>query len=288
MKMKNEELIAMLNSDLADEHAAIIRYLIHAYQEGEDTPMGAGLLARSREEMWHMHWLGMIICRLGGEPDLKPGPYPFDPKSRATMLKSYVAYEEKLIPHYNAEAKKVLNPHIKRVLQREAWESAIHARRFQRMLDKLSPKDAKGAPGGARALPAAFMEKLQKELAAKYTEMWQHIRMSWVFQKKDIKGWGLMDQAMEKMKQLALFAEAIAEDGAMPNLRLSKIEKSLAIGLALKKALEDVDKSHKRHRKLQADKEFKKHAGLVIKMDLAVQQESYQAEEIKDWIKRLK
>jgi len=286
--MKNEELVAMLNRDLADEHAAIIRYLIHAYQEGEDTPTGAGLLSRCREEMWHMHWLGMIVCRLGGEPELKPGPYPFDPKNRATMLKSYVAYEEKLIPHYNAEAEQVSDPHIKRVLKREAWESAIHARRFQRMLDKLSPKDAKSAPGGEPELPAVFMDALQKELAAKYTEMWQHIRMSWVFQKSGVKGWGLMDQAMEKMKQLALFAEAVAENGAVPRLTLGKIDKSQAVGLALQRALEDVDKSRKRHLKLQKDEEFKKHSGLVLKMDLTVQQEAYQADELKDWLKKVK
>ena len=59
----------MLNRDLADEHAAIIRYLVHAWMEGEDTPIGASLLSRSREEMWHIHWLGMIIGQLGGEPD---------------------------------------------------------------------------------------------------------------------------------------------------------------------------------------------------------------------------
>ena len=38
--MDRNELIDMLNKDLADEHASIIRYLIHAYQVGEDTPLG--------------------------------------------------------------------------------------------------------------------------------------------------------------------------------------------------------------------------------------------------------
>ena len=56
--MKKEELIEMLNKDMADEHAAILRYLVHSYLEGEDTPLGASLLSRAREEMWHMHWLG--------------------------------------------------------------------------------------------------------------------------------------------------------------------------------------------------------------------------------------
>ena len=72
--MEKQQLIAMLNRDLTDEHAAIIRYLVHGYLEGEDTPLGAGLLSRAREEMWHFHWLGMIIGQLGGEPDLKPAP----------------------------------------------------------------------------------------------------------------------------------------------------------------------------------------------------------------------
>ena len=62
--MNKQELIEMVNRDLTDEHAAIIRYLVHGYLEGEDTPLGAGLLSRAREEMWHMHWLGMIIGNL--------------------------------------------------------------------------------------------------------------------------------------------------------------------------------------------------------------------------------
>ena len=105
--MEKQELIAMLNRDLTDEHAAIIRYLVHGYLEGEDTPLGASLLSRSREEMWHFHWLGMIIGELGGEPNLKPAPYPYDPTNRTTIFESYAEYELKLIPHYNGEADKV-------------------------------------------------------------------------------------------------------------------------------------------------------------------------------------
>jgi len=284
--MDTQKLIAMLNRDFTDEHAAVIRYLVHAYQEGEDTPMGASLLSRSREEMWHMHWLGMIICRLGGEPDLKPAPYPFDPTNRATILQSYVEYEEKLIPHYNTEADKIDDAHIRRVLQREAWESAIHARRFERLLGKLSPEDAQSpVPAGDHELPADFMETLQIELAGKYNEMLQHIRYSWMFQEEGMRGWQLMDQSMEKMKHLALFAEAVAEDGAVPRLKLGEIDKSKAIGIALQRALEDVQASYARHLKLKDDAEFGKHGGLVMKMDLTLDQEQYQAEEIEDWLK---
>jgi bacterioferritin len=284
--MEKQALIDMLNRDIADEHAAIIRYLVHGYMEGEDTPLGASLISITREEMWHMHWLGMIIGNLGGEPNFTPAPYPHDPTSRATMLKSYIEYEEKLIPHYNGEADKVDDPHIKRVLQREASESAIHARKFQRKLDKLSPEEASNLPGKESELPKKFLDNLQKEMTSKYTEMLQHLRTSWVFQRDGIIGWKIMDQAMEKMKQLAHFTEPIAEDGVPPEFNPGQIDKSNAIGAALKKALEDVRAARERHLKLSEDSEIKKHSGVVINLDLTNQQEEYQRAELEDWGKK--
>jgi bacterioferritin len=283
--MEKNELIALLNRDLKDEHAAVIRYLVHGWLEGEGTPIGANLISRSREEMWHMHWLGMIIAQLGGEPELTPAPYPYDPASRSTIFKSYIEYEEKLIPHYNAEADKVDNPHIKRVLRREAWESAIHARKFQKILRKLTPEQANGRPGGEPELPKEFLDRLQEEVTSKYTEMMQHIRNAWVFQNDGIMGWQLMDQAMEKMKQLAHFAEDIAENGISPRLKADPIDKSTAIGVALQKALEDAGTALARHSELGQDGEVKKHEGLVINLDLTLKQEEYQAEELEDWSK---
>ncbi|MBW1896104.1 MAG: ferritin-like domain-containing protein, partial [Deltaproteobacteria bacterium] len=226
--MEKEALIDMLNRDLADEHAAIIRYLVHGWTEGEDTPLGASLISISREEMWHMHWLGMIIGELGGEPIFTPAPYPYDPTNRATMLKSYVEYEEKLIPHYNGEADKVDDPHIKRVLQREAWESALHAKKFQRRHDKLSPEEASGLAGEECELPQEFMDRLQAEVTSKYAEMLEHLRTSWVFQKEGIMGWRVMDQAIEKMRHVAHFAEEIAENGVPPQFKPGKIDMSQA------------------------------------------------------------
>lgn len=233
-----------------------------------------------------MHWLGMIIGKLGGEPNFIPAPYPHDPTSRATMLKSYVEYEEKLIPHYNGEADKVDDPHIRRVLQREASESAIHARKFKRKLGKLSPEEAAGLPGEESELPKELLDKLQAEVTSKYTEMLQHLRTSWVFQQDGIIGWKIMDQAMEKMKQLAHFGEPIAEDGVQPEFKPGQIDKSKAIGAALKKALEDVRTARERHLKLSKDGEVKKHSGIVINLDLTNQQEEYQRAELEDWVKK--
>jgi len=284
--MKNEELIAMLNEDMADEHAAILRYLIHSYLEGEDTPLGAGLLSRAREEMWHMHWLGMIVGKLGGEPNMTPAPYPFDPANRATIFKSYVDYELNLVPHYHGQAERVDDPHIKRVLQREGWESEYHAKKFQRILDKMTPEQAKGLPGEENELPEEFIERLQGLVASKYTEMLQHVRHSWVFQQEGILGWQLMDFAMTKMKQLAHLSEEVAENGIIPRFEAEEIDKSSSVKVALEKALTDVRGAREEHLKFQGEDETQKHGGLLIELDLAVKQEGYETSELEDWIKQ--
>jgi bacterioferritin len=280
--MKKSELILFLNRNLADEHAAIIRYLVHGWLEGEDSPIGSSLLSRSREEMWHMHWLGMIIGKLGGEPDLKPAVYPYDPANRSTIFKSYVEYEEKLVPHYNEEASMVDDPHIKRILEREAWESSIHAGKFQRILDKLRPEEAEGVPGGEPELPKEFLDLLQREVTIKFTEMLQHVRSSWVFQGNGLLAWNIMDQAIEKMKHIAHFAEDIGGNGIPPRFKSCRIDTGRDVGRALKKALEDIKKSRKRHMSLRKDGELNRHPGLVSHLELTIQQEQFQAEELED------
>ena len=284
--MKKSRLIALLNKDIADEHSAVIRYLVHGWMEGEDTPLGSGLLSRSREEMWHMHWLGMIICQLGGEPDFTPAHYPYDPTNRATIFKSYADYEESLIPHYNSEAELVDDPHIRRVLLREAWESAIHARKFRKILDTLTEEEAEGLPEGDPELPVKFLALLQREVTGKYNEMLQHIRYSWLFQKNGRAGWELMDQAMEKMKHIAHFAEDIAENGIPPEFIPGVIEKGVGLKKSLKKAAQDVRSAQTHHLKLKNNSELRKHKGLLINLDLTIQQEMHQSEEMDDMMKR--
>ena len=150
----------------------------------------------------------------------------------------------------------------------------------------MSPEEARaGIPGGDQELPGGFLNTLKGELQDKYDEMLQHIRMAWAFQDAGQRGWNLMDQGMEKMKQLALFAEAVAEDGAPLVFRPGKIERVPVLGKALEKAGGDVRAALKRHENFRNDEELKKHGGIAVKLDLAVRQEAFQAAEIEDWIK---
>lgn len=286
--MDNKELIRMLNRDLADEHAAVLRYIVHGYQEGEDTPIGASLLSRAREEMWHMHWLGMIIGQLSGEPDMKPAPYPFDPANRSTMFKSYIDYEKKLIPHYREEAGRVKDPHIGRVLEREAWESDVHAGKFNKILNKLTPEEASGKPGAGGKLPPEFISRLQEIIKNKYTQMLQGIRNAWVFQNNAKLGWQIMDFSMTKMKQLAHVAEEVAANGINPMFKTDKPDLSASLAEALKNAAADLQKTRVDHIALQTGDEIKKHPGLALNIELTVKQEEYEEAEIKEWVHALR
>ncbi|MFO8111348.1 MAG: ferritin-like domain-containing protein [Desulfosalsimonadaceae bacterium] len=280
--MENEKLIQMLNRDLADEHAAILRYMTHSYLEGEDTSIGASLLSRAREEMWHMHWLGMIIGKLGGEPDMTPAPYPHDPTNRATIFQSYIDYEKKLVPHYEEEADMVDDPHIRRVLLRESWESDYHALKFKKILDKLSSEEASGLPGEANELSEALVERIQQSVTSKYRQMLQTIRDAWVFQSKGEPAWQRMDFSMTKMKQLAHSAEEIAENGLTPRLTTGRIIPVGSLSEAMTNGLEDVRKTIDIHERLAADSEAKEHGGLMTNLDLTLRQEKYEAEELRD------
>jgi len=284
--MEKQELIQMLNNDMAEEHGSIIRYLVHSYLEGEDTPIGAKLLSRSREEMWHMHWLGMIVGDLGGVPNLTPAKYPFDSTNRKTIFKSYVDYEVKLVSHYQAEAEKVDDAHIKRVLMREGWESDTHAEKFQKMHDKLSPAEAEGLPGEENELPAQFVETLQQLVEVKYNQMLQSLHNAWTFQKSGLSAWHIMDFSYTKMKQLAHLAEEVAENGVEPRFKNKGAILHADIGKALQQALESVRDTRERHLALKNDPEAQKHGGLMGNMDLSINQETYEAEEIESWLKK--
>ncbi len=96
-----------------------------------------------------------------------------------------------------------------------------------------------------------------------------------------------MDFAMTKMKQLAHLAEEVAENGITPRFEVGEIDKSGSVGVALKKALEDVRSARGTHLRFQGESETQKHAGLLLNLDLALKQQEYEAAEIEDWGKKL-
>ena len=277
--MDKKELVAMLNKDLADEHASVIRYLIHAYQVGEDSPLGSMLLSTAREEMWHMDWLADEIGEMGAEPEMRQGVYPHDPTSHASLLRSYVEWESGLVKAYAEQAEKVDSPEIKRILMQQSHESGTHQRRFEKWLAKL------GAEGSeplvyedTGAFSAQMTGRLRDEMTDEYKLVLQHLRHSFVFEDENCPvGSELELTAMRHMKHLSYFAEELAESGHDLEFVHPTIDTSTSVDAAIKSDVELTHAARERFATLSQDPELEKHAGLKIEVDNMISQEEFLA-----------
>jgi bacterioferritin len=267
--MDKKELVDMLNQDLADEHVSILRYLIHAYQVGEDTPFGSMLLSMAREEMWHMNWLGDAIGELGAEPRMEKGDYPYDPTSNASMLRSYMEWEANLVRLYAEQAEQVESPEISRMLLQEGLESETHRRRFEDWLAKLGPEAeepfAYGEEGG---FSPEMLARFQDETTDHYKLVLQELRHAFVFEGTICPvGSGLELSAMRHMKHLSYFAEGMAESGQEPGFEYPGVDMSRDVMAALVSDLELTDAARARFVKLNQDPELVDHEGLKTEIE---------------------
>ena len=285
---EKQALIDMLNKDLADEHISVIRYLVHAYQAGEDTPLGSMLLSMAREEMWHMDWLGDVLGELGAEPDMVPGVYPHDPTSNASLLRSYIAWEDNLIVGYAKQAEQVQDPEIKRVLMQQSKESAVHSKRFAAMLEKLGPEGEEPLSyQDTGEFTHRMVGTLQDEMSDEYKLVLQHLRHAFVFEDEGCVGEELELTAMRHMKHLSHFAEELAESGHMPEFSPQDIDMSGEVGSALQSDLELTQRARDRFVELNQDTELAQHRGLQIEVEQMINQEEFLAAEVKEMLEEL-
>ena len=281
--MDRQKLIDMLNKDLADEHVSVTRYLTHAYQAGEDTPLGSMLLSMAREEMWHMDWLADEVGEMGAEPDMRQGVYPHDPTSNASLLRSYIAWEEGLVKAYMAQAARVDKEDIKRILMQQSKESAIHAKRFAAMLKKLGPEGEEPlVHEDTGEFSPELSGRLRDEMLDEYQLVLQHLRHAFVFEEENCPASsGLELTAMRHMKHLSHFAEELAESGHPLEFVHPAIDMSDSVGPALEADLELTNKARQRFVELSQAPELEAHAGLKTELEHMIYQEEFLAEDVK-------
>lgn len=285
--MDREKLIAMLNKDLADEHISVIRYLVHAYQSGEDTPLGSMLLAMAREEMWHMDWLADEIGEMGAEPDMKPGVYPHDPTSNASLLRSYIAWEEGLVRGYAVQAAEVDDAGVKRVLMQQSKESAIHMRRFADMLAKLGPAAEEPLVyADTGELSPQVADRLHQEMTEEYRLVLQHLRHAFVFESDSCPvGSELELTAMKHMKHLSHFAEKLAETGHGPEFVPPELDMSSSMATALQSDIKLTREAGDRFAELSRSPDLEGEAGLKTELQNMVYQEEFLAANVEGLLK---
>ncbi len=269
--MDRKEFIAMLNQDLADEHASVIRYLIHAYQVGEDTPLGEMLLSTAREEMWHMNWLGDEIGERGEEPDMVKADFPYEGSSNASLLRSYITWEDNLIDVYEQQAAMVEDRELKRILQQLGWESITHRRRFQAWLDKLGPEGEKPLEFEETDFSAGVMRRFHHEVDTHYKLVLQHLRHAFIFEDPACPiGSELELSAFRHMKHMSHFAEELGEYGEPLPFEYPGVDTSRSLTPALLADLEMTEDTRDRLIALGQNPEVAANEDLKIEIDTMV------------------
>ena len=277
--MEREALIDLLNRDLADEHVSVVRYLLHAYQAGEDTPLGSMLLSMAREEMWHMDWLADEIGEMGAEPDMGQGVYPHDPTSNASLLRSYIEWEDGLVKAYAEQAARVDKADVKRILMQQSKESAIHSGRFAAMLEKLGPEGEEPLVSeDTGKFSPEMVQRLQGEMTEEYRLVLQHLRHAFVFEEESCPvGSALELTAMRHMKHLSHFAEELSESGHEPLFELPSLDASREILPALQSDIKLTQEAQDRFQELSRVPEMDGHAGLKLEVENMIVQEEFLA-----------
>jgi len=267
--MDRDALITMLNKDLADEHISIIRYLIHAYQVGEATPFGSMLLATAREEMWHMDWLGDELGEMHVEPDMVKGVYPHDPTSNASLLRSYIDWEDNLIRMYAAQAESVDDPELKRVLAQLGYESITHKRRFAQWLEKLGPEGEEPFTFGEEpGFSEKMLKRLQDEMKDQYQLVLQHLRHAFVFEDESCPASSELElTAMRHMKHLSLFAEELSESGQHLDFEHPKLDMSDELDDAIEADLDLTKAARERFIELMRHPDITPHETVMTELD---------------------
>ena len=200
--MDENEIVALLNQDLEDEHGAIIQYLTHAYAMGEGE-MTCEIEALSRDEMRHLDWLAETIVELGGVPSLKRGTMRMGDTAVADWMRNNVLLEQGAIGHYKEHIKAIDNPRIKRLLQRILSDEEAHHAKFEHFVQKVQKEGAKDVRGNHQDDVTRILDW---GIEHEYTVILQYLLHSYLSPSEEVKE-EMQDQAVNEMQHLGWLAE---------------------------------------------------------------------------------
>ena len=137
---------------------------------------------------------------------------------------------------------------ITEVEKRAVKESAIHAKRFAAMLEKLGPEAEEPLVyEDTGAFSPDMSKRLESEMLDEYQLVLQHLRHAFVFEDESCPvSSGLELTAMRHMKHLSHFAEELAESGHTLDFVHPEIDMSTSVEAALESDLELTHGARKR------------------------------------------
>jgi bacterioferritin len=219
--MDNKKIIELLNTDLQDEHGAIIQYLSHAYAIGEGE-MSCEIEAIARDEMRHLDWLAETIVELGGKPSLKRGTMRMGGKTVPDWIQNDVTLEEDAISHYQEHIEMIDDPKIKRLLKRILADEQAHHGDFVHFVDKAQREGAKDQRGERKD---DVTKMLNWGIEHEYTVILQYLFHSYITQNPEAKK-QLEDQAINEMQHLGWLAEEAVDGGGNPRIEHTSPDQS--------------------------------------------------------------
>ncbi len=220
--MSNEAIIAMLQADMRDEHAAIVQYLRHAYALGEGE-VACEIESIAREEMRHFDWLADAIVDLGGDPTMVRGQV-FIGDTRVDNMALDVEAEDRAIAQYKEHIAKIEDPKIKRLLRRILADEEAHRGDFAHFKEKVEAGEGFEAPeeGEAEEPNQRTLEILNQGVRHEYTVTLQYLYHTFVMPECEISR-ELEMQTINEMQHLGWLAEEIEEMGGTPDIEHTEL-----------------------------------------------------------------
>jgi bacterioferritin len=227
--MQKEEIIKILNSDLQDEHGAIIQYLVQAYAVGEGE-MSCEIEAIAREEMRHLDWLAETIVELGGTPSIKRGSMRMGGKQVPEWIQNSVLLEEDAIKNYEQHIKIIDDPKIKRLLERIVSDERSHHADFVHFIEKSKKEGMKDLRGSRQDVVTGV---LNWGIEHEYTVILQYLLHSYMAKNEDMKK-EMEDQAVNEMQHLGWLAEEMVGGDSSPVIEHTEVNQSTDMSDMLK------------------------------------------------------
>ncbi len=219
--MEKTKIIELLNTDLKDEHGAIIQYLSHSYGIGEGE-VACEIESFAREEMRHLDWLAETIVSLGGQPSLERGTMNMTGTTVPAWMANDVGLEQGAIDQYEQHIKLIDDPDIKRLLQRILADEKSHRGKFEHLVEKTRKEGLKDIRGDRQDSTA---KTLNWGISHEYTVVLQYMFHSYMTKKAEAKK-QLEDQAINEMQHMGWLSEEMASGGGNPKLEHTEVDRS--------------------------------------------------------------
>lgn len=219
--MDSKEVVALLNEDIENEHAAIIQYLSHAYSMGEGE-MACEIEAIAREEMRHLDWLSETVVLLGGVPSLVRGMMRMGGQTVSEWMGNDILAEQDAIKLYREHISAIEDLEIKRLLRRILSDEESHHGAFQHFVDKARREGARDLRGGR---DDEVSRTLNWGIEHEYTVILQYMLQSYLTRNLKAKV-ELEDQAINEMQHLGWLAEEMVGGGGTPQIEHTEVDRS--------------------------------------------------------------